>query len=87
MNSPSSDTPGSKNTRDQYKLCPSCANFSHFAEDLTYCVLCGARLICECPECLKPILYPTAKHCPSCGTAYNTKFAEAVKMELKNKSE
>jgi hypothetical protein len=47
--------------------------------------MCGAKMICECPECLEPILYPTAKHCPDCGTAYSAKYTEALKMELKTK--
>jgi len=27
-------------------------------------------MVCECSECLEPILYPTAKYCPSCGVSY-----------------
>ncbi|MGE5315909.1 MAG: hypothetical protein ACM3Q4_14545 [Acidobacteriota bacterium] len=74
-----------KITKDRYKLCPSCGNFSHFSEGLSYCIICGAKMLCECPECCEPILYPTAKHCPDCGTAYGAKYAEALKIELKAK--
>jgi len=74
-----------KVTRDRYKLCPSCGNYSHFAEGQTYCIICGAKMICECADCLEPIIYPTAKHCPSCGTGYHEKFSEAVNMEIRTK--
>jgi hypothetical protein len=54
-------------TRDRYRYCPHCANFSHFADKLIYCVICGTKMIEECPECREPIIYPTAKYCPACG--------------------
>ncbi len=62
--------PEEKVTRDRYAICPSCAYFSHSTEHLTYCILCGTKMVCECSECLEPILYPTAKYCPSCGVSY-----------------
>jgi hypothetical protein len=54
-------------TRARYRYCPHCANFCHFTEKLDYCILCGTRMIDECPECREPIIYPTAKFCPACG--------------------
>jgi len=55
--------------REKYKICMQCGNFSHFSENVEFCILCGFRLIDECPECREPILYPTALYCPVCGRA------------------
>ena len=40
---------------DFYKLCPQCGNFSHINEKHTFCLVCGEKLIDECPECGKKI--------------------------------
>ncbi len=53
--------------KERYKLCPSCGYFVGFAEAQSYCMICGARLIEGCPDCLEPIIYPVAKFCPVCG--------------------
>ena len=53
--------------RDRYKLCAKCGNFSHFAEQQNFCMVCGAKFLSECPRCSEPILYPTAVYCPLCG--------------------
>jgi len=53
--------------KDRYKLCPSCGNFARVEELQTFCMVCGNRMIHECPECHEPIIYPTARFCPVCG--------------------
>lgn len=55
--------------RDRYKLCPSCGNFSAYSSRGEFCIVCGEKLIDQCPHCREPILYPTAKFCPVCGTS------------------
>lgn len=59
--------PGGVVVRERYKLCPHCGNFCHHAEPQEYCIICGTRLIVECPACLEPIIYPTARFCSVCG--------------------
>lgn len=53
--------------KDRYKLCPSCGNFVGFVEKNDYCILCGTKLIEDCPKCHEPIIYPVARFCPACG--------------------
>ena len=52
----------------QYHLCPSCGNFAASEERESYCMVCGATLISSCPGCHEPIIHPTARFCPRCGT-------------------
>jgi predicted amidophosphoribosyltransferase len=54
--------------KTRYKLCPSCRNFVVFSEDQVFCIVCGEKLLEECPTCSEPILYPTARFCQVCGT-------------------
>ena len=56
-------------TKKRYKLCPACGNFAEFSQDQVFCILCGQRLLEECPTCSEPIVYPTARFCQVCGTA------------------
>jgi hypothetical protein len=63
----SSDAGQMKVLRERFKVCPACGNFCGYAEGQTFCVVCGVRLLLECPSCREPILYPTAKFCPVCG--------------------
>lgn len=53
--------------KERYKLCSVCGNFVSLSEKDQFCVICGAKLIDECPNCREPILYPVARFCPSCG--------------------
>jgi hypothetical protein len=55
---------------DRYRLCTKCRNFSHYQEEQEYCIVCGEKMIEECPGCKEPIIYPTAKHCHKCGKQY-----------------
>lgn len=75
--------PEEKVIRDRYAICPCCDYFSHSAEHVAYCILCGAKMSIECAECLEPILYPTAKYCPSCGVPYHLPAATANAADLK----
>ena len=59
--------PTTKVSKDRYKLCPSCGNFARVEEVQTFCMVCGERMIHECPNCHEPIIYPTARFCPVCG--------------------
>ena len=54
-------------THERYRLCGQCGNFSDVSEGHTFCILCGAKLMEECPRCKEPIIYPTARFCPACG--------------------
>jgi predicted amidophosphoribosyltransferase len=51
------------------QLCPSCGSFVQYAERVSFCILCGARLLNDCPQCHEHIVFPTGKFCPSCGAA------------------
>ena len=62
--------PEYKITRDTYTICQSCSYFSLSFEKHKFCILCGGKMTAECAECFEPILYPTARFCPSCGTPY-----------------
>ena len=53
----------------RYQLCPSCGSFVHFTERMSYCIVCGTRLLNDCPQCHEHIIFPTGKFCPTCGTA------------------
>lgn len=59
--------------KDRYRLCPNCGNFAHFSLRQFYCIVCGTKMIEECPKCKEPIIYPTAKFCPICGESYSNK--------------
>ncbi len=65
--------------RDRYKLCPSCGNFLPCSARGEYCMVCGEKLIDECPHCKEPILYPTARFCPVCGTSLVSMDEEGAK--------
>ncbi|MDL1894572.1 hypothetical protein FBQ87_17040 [Sphingobacteriales bacterium CHB3] len=54
--------------RSRYKLCPHCGNFSEFSAEHIFCIVCGVKLLEECKQCREPIIYPTARYCPACGT-------------------
>ncbi len=53
--------------QDRYRLCGQCGNFCSTSENQTYCMICGEKLMDECPRCKEPIVYPTARFCPACG--------------------
>ena len=53
--------------KERYKLCPACSNFIYYSARLSFCTVCGGKLIDECPQCQAPIIYPTARFCPVCG--------------------
>ena len=53
--------------QERYKLCGHCGNFCGVAENQVYCIVCGEKLMEECPQCKEPIVYPTARFCPVCG--------------------
>jgi hypothetical protein len=55
-------------THRRYRMCPSCGHFCLIDEPQEYCMLCGTTMISECPECIEPLIYPTARFCPACGT-------------------
>ncbi|MBI4547657.1 MAG: zinc-ribbon domain-containing protein [Ignavibacteriae bacterium] len=55
---------------ETYSLCPNCGNFAAKAEGHKFCVLCGTKMIDQCPQCGEPIRTPTAKFCPKCGGKY-----------------
>jgi predicted amidophosphoribosyltransferase len=54
-----------------YKICPDCGNFILYSNKEKFCSVCGKELICKCPNCLEPIIYPVSKFCPVCGTKLN----------------
>ena len=58
------------NNEDAYRLCPKCGNFVNISQPDEYCIVCGEKLITECPNCKESIRYPTAKFCPVCGERY-----------------
>ena len=53
--------------QERYRLCGQCGNFCSVAENQIYCMICGEKLMEECPRCKEPIVYPTARFCPVCG--------------------
>lgn len=55
---------------NEYRLCPSCGNFSHVLERYFFCILCGTKLIESCAKCGKFIAHPHARFCHHCGTSY-----------------
>jgi len=57
---------------NHYRLCPKCGNFSHIDEEQFFCILCGTKLMEECPQCEKPILHPQGRFCYHCGASYRT---------------
>ncbi|MGA2667429.1 MAG: zinc ribbon domain-containing protein [Ignavibacteria bacterium] len=63
-----------KTVKTCYKLCPSCGNFSINTGHDIFCIVCGEKLIEECPNCKEPIIYPTAKYCPVCGVNFSKKI-------------
>lgn len=54
---------------DRYQICPSCGSFIRYTERVSFCILCGTRLLNECPQCHEHIMFPTGRYCPACGTA------------------
>lgn len=58
------------NVKLKYRLCTSCGNYCHIDEDQKFCIVCGEKMIEECPGCKEPIIYPNAKHCHRCGSQY-----------------
>ena len=68
-----------KTIKTCYKLCPSCGNFTVSKDEDVFCIVCGEKLIDECPHCKEPIIYPTAKFCPVCGSGYNNKYFQERK--------
>jgi hypothetical protein len=55
---------------NEYRVCPKCGNFSLAQERQHFCVWCGTKLIGECQQCSKPILYPHGRFCYHCGSQY-----------------
>lgn len=53
--------------RERFRVCPKCGNFVGFSDSPVFCMVCGSRLIEECPSCREPIIYPLARFCPACG--------------------
>jgi predicted amidophosphoribosyltransferase len=53
--------------QERYRLCGQCGNFCGVSENQIYCMICGEKLMEECPRCKEPIVYPTARFCPACG--------------------
>jgi predicted amidophosphoribosyltransferase len=60
-----------KTIKTCYKLCPACGNFTVVGGQDVFCIICGEKLIEECPNCKEPIIYPIAKYCPVCGTGFS----------------
>jgi predicted amidophosphoribosyltransferase len=56
-----------KTTKEKYKICPNCDNFTIFSEKMVYCIVCGEEMIDKCPSCKEEIIYPTLIFCPVCG--------------------
>jgi len=56
-------------TSSRYQLCPTCGSFGPYAKRVNFCIVCGSRLLDECPQCHKHIVFPTGKFCPACGEA------------------
>lgn len=63
---------GENEQENQYRLCPSCGNFSHVLERNFFCILCGTKLIDSCANCGTPIIHPHGKFCHHCGSTYRT---------------
>ena len=57
---------------DKYRLCPECGNFCRIEEEQKFCIVCGTKMIEECPNCKEPVIYPNAKYCFKCGREYGT---------------
>ena len=51
---------------DKYRLCPKCGNFCRIEEEQKFCIVCGEKMIEECPNCKEPLIYPTDKYCFKC---------------------
>lgn len=58
---------GMKEEKNRFRLCPECSNVADFGDDILYCILCGTKLIGECPKCHNPIYQPHARYCFYCG--------------------
>jgi len=63
---------GENEQENQYRLCPSCGNFSHVLERHFFCILCGTKLIDSCVKCGTSIIHPHGKFCHHCGASYKT---------------
>ncbi|GGR90607.1 hypothetical protein [Deinococcus sedimenti] len=49
-----------------YTSCPGCGRAAPRHEALTFCPLCGARLLGACPGCGQPLRDPLRPDCPHC---------------------
>ena len=73
---------------NEYRVCPKCGNFSLAQERQHFCIWCGTKLVGECQQCAKPILYPHGRFCYHCGSRYGfAKVHNGVEQRLVNTSE
>lgn len=73
---------------NEYRVCPNCGNLSLAKEQQHYCVWCGTKLVGECQQCGKPILYPHGRFCHHCGNRYGfARVHNGLEQRLLNTSE
>jgi hypothetical protein len=49
-----------------YLICPECA-YSTDDPNKRFCEYCRTELLCQCPQCAKPVRKEKAVYCSECG--------------------